>query len=112
GARAGVADSFEGFGDETADAIARGLIQRNRRRFFENFLMAALERALAFAEVNHAAVLIAHDLNFDVARALDPFFHVSVGAAECACRFGARRAEVWEKFGFIANDTHAAAATA
>ena len=110
GARAGVANAFESFGDEAADAVARGLIERDRRRFLENLLVAALERAFAFAEVNDAAMVIAHDLKFDVARALDQLLHVNIGTAECAFGFGARGAEVWEKFAFIANDAHAAAA--
>ena len=60
-------------------------------RFLQHFLMAALERAFALAEMHHVAVIVAEHLKFDVARALDQLFHVHVGAAEGLFRLGARR---------------------
>ena len=42
-----------------------------RRRFLDHFLVAALDRAFAFAEVEDVAVLVAQDLDLDVPRLLD-----------------------------------------
>src|SRR5271165_6993528 len=39
-----------------------------RRRFLDQLLMAALDRAVALAEMNDRAVLVAEDLDLDMAR--------------------------------------------
>ncbi len=49
--------------------------------------MTALHRALAFAEVNQVAVVIAEDLDFDMMRALDQLFDVNAAVAEGAQSF-------------------------
>src|SRR5262245_53839909 len=41
---------------------------RRRRRFLDDFLMPALDRAIAFAEVDDVAVLISEDLKLNMAR--------------------------------------------
>src|SRR6185503_19221571 len=46
-------------------------VQQRRRRLLDDFLVAALDRALALAEINHIAVLVAKHLNFDMARIRD-----------------------------------------
>ena len=51
----------------------RGIKQR-RRRLLDDFLVAALDRAFALAEVDDIAVLVAKHLNFDVARIRDELF--------------------------------------
>ena len=43
--------------------------QRHRRRLFHHLLMAPLQRALALEHVDHAAVMVRHDLELDVPRA-------------------------------------------
>src|SRR4029078_13058888 len=50
----------------------RGIEQR-RWRLLDDFLVAALDRALALAEVDDIAVLVAKHLNFDVTRIRDEF---------------------------------------
>ena len=50
--------------------------------FLEQLLMAALDRALALAEVHDGAVVIAEHLELDVARALDVLLDVDVADAE------------------------------
>ena len=50
--------------------------------FFEQLLVAALDRALALAEVDDVAVVIAEDLELDVARVLDVLLDVDVADAE------------------------------
>ena len=54
-----------GFGERRSD----GRSERNGRRHFHNFLIAALHRAIAFVEVQDVAVIIRQDLDLDVARA-------------------------------------------
>ncbi len=44
--------------------------------------MAALQRTLAFAQVNEVAVLIAQDLDFDVTGTLDEFLQVHLAGAK------------------------------
>ena len=50
--------------------------------------MPTLHRAVAFTEVNHVAVHIAHDLEFDVTRPLQEFLDVHVAVAKRGERFG------------------------
>ena len=61
-------------------------MQRHQRRraLLDHLLMAALDGALAFAEVDHVAVAVADQLDLDVARALDQLLDVDFGAAEGA----------------------------
>jgi hypothetical protein len=59
--------------------------------FFEDFLVAALNGALAFAEGYAVAILVGEELNFDVARAFDELFEVNLAGAECAFGFAAGR---------------------
>ena len=49
--------------------------------------MTALHRALAFAEVNQVAVLVAEHLDFDVARVLDQLLDVNAAVAKGAQSF-------------------------
>ena len=44
--------------------------------------MAPLDRALALAEVHHVAVVVADDLELDVARVLEVLLDVDVAVAE------------------------------
>ena len=55
--------------------LAGLFIQERRRRFFDDFLVAALNGAFALAQIDHIAVLIAQHLNFDMARIGDELFH-------------------------------------
>ena len=64
--------------------------QRHRRRFFDQLLVAPLDRALALAQMDDVAVVVAEDLDLDVARRLDVFLEVDVADAER--RFGLARA--------------------
>src|SRR5579875_1954688 len=82
GSGAGIADFSEGFGDALAHGIASFGVEHRRRGFFNDFLMAALNGALTFAEVHDIAVTVADDLEFDVARLLDKLFKIDVGTAE------------------------------
>src|SRR5207253_7431954 len=55
-----------------AHARPQRLRYDGRGGLLDDLLVAALQRALALAEVHDVAVAVAEDLHFDVARALDP----------------------------------------
>ena len=69
------------------------LRDQRRRALFHHLLMAALDGAFALAQVDHVAVAIAEQLDFDVARALDQLLDVDFGIAEGALGFAGGVAE-------------------
>ena len=48
-------------------AVAQIVVEQRRRRFFHDLLVAALDAALPFEQVHAMAMLVAEDLDFDVA---------------------------------------------
>src|SRR2546425_7359624 len=54
------------------EALAQRRVHEGRRRFLDELLVAALDRALALAEVDHMTVAIGEHLNLDVAGGLPP----------------------------------------
>src|SRR4029079_605847 len=85
--------------------------QRRRWRLLDQLLVATLNRALAFAEVNHAAVMVAEHLEFDVARRLDVLLDVDVADAEGRFGFALRRLHRVRQLPGGTHDAHAAATT-
>jgi hypothetical protein len=88
GTRAAVADLAAGFGATLADLVAQAGIEQRCRSFFQDFLVAALHRTVALAQINRVAVLVGQYLEFDVARVLQKFFHVHHGVVESGLRLG------------------------
>ena len=74
--------------------------------------MTALDGAFALAEHFHVAVMVADDLELDVARRFDELLDVDVGAGERRAGFALRLREIGCKFRGVAHDPHAASATA
>ena len=60
-----------------------------RGSFLEYLLVAALERAIALAEMDRVALAVAKNLELDVARVAEIFLHVDGGIAERRLRLGA-----------------------
>ena len=58
----------------TAHASAQIIVQKHTRRFFHQFLMAALNRTLTLAEVDAAPVSVGQHLDLDVTGILNEFF--------------------------------------
>ena len=56
---------------------------------FPDLLVAALQRAIAFAQVHRAALAVAQDLDLDVARLFQILFDIDVAIAESGFRFRA-----------------------
>ncbi len=78
---------------------ARGFIEQRRRRFLDDLLVAALDRAFALAQMNDIAVLVAEHLNFDVARIDDEFLDEDAIVAEGRLRLGLRARKAIGDFG-------------
>ena len=71
-----------------ADLLALRGVQRGRGAFLPDFLMAALQRAVALAEMDGVALAVAEHLDFDVARLLQVFFEIDRIVAERRLRLG------------------------
>ena len=68
GAGVAVADEAAGALGGELHRLAQLGVERRRRRLLDQLLVAALERALALAEGEHVAVVVAEHLDLDVAR--------------------------------------------
>src|SRR5690606_21456919 len=65
-----------------AHGFAGGFIQEWRGGFFDDLLVAALNRTFTFAQIDDVAVLVAQNLNFDMAWLGDEFFNEYAVVAE------------------------------
>ncbi len=107
-----VADVGEATAQRLADLLAHFRRDLQRWRFFDQFLMAALDGALALEERGDVAVLVGQHLELDVARLLDELLHVEFAVAEGVGGFsGCGVEEIGQLFG-RAHDAHAASAAA
>ncbi len=94
GAGAIVADRLGERDRLLAHCCARLGIEQRARRLLDDLLVAALDRAFALAEIDDVAVLVAQNLDFDVARIGDEFLDEDAIIAEARFRLrpGAREA--------------------
>src|SRR5260221_369230 len=99
-------------GDGGADFLARRGIERRRRAFLPDLLMASLQRAIALAEMDRAAPAVAEHLDFDMARLLQIFFQIDRRIAECRSGFMGRGGECQRQVLRRLRDFHAASAAA
>ena len=81
-------------------------------RFFDDLLIAPLDGAVAFAEVNNVAAIVAQDLELDVMRIFDEFFDVNTGVAERLFRFAAGGMVALDQGDVVMSATHPATAAA
>ena len=82
-----------GVGADLADLEPLRQIERGRGAFLEDLLMAALQRTIAFAEMDRMALAIAENLNFDMARIVEKFFEIDGIIAKGRLGFAARGGE-------------------
>ena len=66
-AGATIINGFGGLHCGMAEGVAGGLVQTRCRRFFNDFLVAALYRTIAFKQVNSVAMVIGKHLHFHMA---------------------------------------------
>ncbi len=69
GAGAEIVELAHRLGDGLADLVARAGVERGRGAFLPDLLVAALQRAVALAEMDGVALAVAEHLDLDVARA-------------------------------------------
>ena len=96
--------------DPVADGLALGIVERGRRRFLDQFLMAALQGTVTFAQMDDMAVMIGQDLDFDVAGGLQVLFHVDVVVGKHRLGLGAGEIEGLGHGGVVPDHLHAAPA--
>ncbi len=104
--RAGGGDG--GFAHLSAQALAHA----RRRRLLDHLLVAALQRAVALAQVDDIAVAVAEDLELDVARARHVFLDHHPGVAEGTLRLTHAGGERIVEVGVAVDPAHALAAAA
>ena len=62
-------------------ALRAGRIEGRRRRLLQQLLVLSLQRAVAFAEMDHAALAVAQHLDLDVARPLEIALEIDIVVA-------------------------------
>ena len=122
-AAVGVEHEFAGSGVDVADRLRRAhrgrahrgaqlRRKRDRRRLLDDFLMAALNRTFAFAEMNRRAVRVGENLKLDVARIAQVAFQQNRVVAERGQRFALGGVERFVERVRRRDDAHAASAAA
>ena len=103
-----VVDRFHGFDGDAAEFSAELFIDGGRRRFFEQLLVPALDRAISLAEMHNMATMVGNNLHFDMAGLEKISFEIDGVVAEGGLRFRLRSLKRPSKvLGFV-DDAHAA----
>ena len=105
-----VTDAPGDFDRRVAEVGADFVRQIDRRGDLDNFLVAALHRAVALVQVKHFAVRITEDLHFDVLGPRDVFFEKDGRIAEGASGLVAGLIKKRREIAFLAHHAHAAPA--
>ena len=95
-----------------AHLAPRRLVEQRRRRFLDDLLVAALDRAFALAEIDDVAVLVAEHLDLDMARIDDEFLDEDAVVAEGGRGFRLRPRKAFRHLAGRMGDAHALAAAA
>ena len=82
------------------------------RRFLDDFLMAALHRAIALGQPDGILEIVRHHLNLDMTRVFQELFHVDHGVAERRLCLAARHVHRIDQGSLGMYDAHAAPAAA
>src|SRR5690606_36423295 len=111
-ARAVVSDRLGKRDALLAHRLAHLFGDEGRRRFLDDLLVAALDAALTLVEVERVAVLIAEDLDFDVARVEDELLDEDAVVAEAVQPLTLDALEALADVLFVIGEAHALAAAA
>jgi hypothetical protein len=88
-------------------SLANFVVHPNGRRDLDHFLVPALDRAIAFVQVQHLAVLITENLNLEVFGPWNVFFQEDRGVAECTPGLTARFIQQMRKLRSFIDHAHA-----
>ena len=78
----------------------------------DDLLIAALDRTIAFPEMNDAAMFVCENLKFNMVRVDDKLFNIDGGIVEGLIRFEARGMVALHEAPFVTGDAHPAAPAA
>ena len=92
GAGVAVADRAAGTLGSGLHRLARVVVERRRRRLLDQLLMAPLDRALALAERQDAALTVGEHLDLDMPRGRDRLLQIEASVAEGRLRLERRGA--------------------
>jgi len=95
-----------------AHRLPHFLVEEGTGRLLDHLLVAALDRALAFVQVQAVAVGVAEHLDLDVARALDELLDEDAVVAESVFGLGLARGEALVRLLVVPGDAQALAAAA
>jgi hypothetical protein len=92
--------------------LAQRIVEPGRGRFLENFLMTALDRAIAFEQVHAIAMTVGKNLYLDMARPRQVTFDQYLVIAKRSPRFAPRRYQRCGELVLGMDQAHALATTA
>src|SRR5262249_34746282 len=98
--------------DGFADGAARGRVERGAGALLKDFLIAALQRAVALAQMDGAAVAVAQHLDLDVRRVREIFLEIKRVVAERGLGLRARGRQRGDELFRPVRHLHAAPAAA
>ena len=111
-ASAHIVDSFGGGHGSLAHLLTQRIGHAGSRSFFQDLLVTALHRTIAFKQVNAVAVCVAKHLDFNVAWALHVFLDQHRVVAKAVHGFALATGQSFCKVRCLLNNAHALAATA
>ena len=111
-ARADIADASGKSGASLAEIVTQGGGEGRRRRLLDQLLVAALQRAVALADVNQVAMGIAEHLDLEMPGVDDVALDIQRGVTERGAGFAGGRLEHALHVGRLRDDLHALAAAA
>ena len=112
GACTDIIDCFGRFDRCRAEPLACRLFHARRRGFLNYLLVPALQRAIAFEQVDDVAMGVAEYLHFDMARPLDVFLDQDMCIAERGGRFALATGERIDELSCLVDLAHSLAAAA
>jgi hypothetical protein len=107
GSRAAVTDLAAGLGAAQADLVDQLGRNTESRPLLDDFLVPALHRAVAFAEIDRITVLIGQDLDFDMTRLQQELLHIDRAIAERGQGLAPRHGHGIDELSLAWHDTHA-----
>lgn len=112
GRGSGVVGGLDEFRGGVADLLDFFAFDERAGSFFDDFLVAALHRAIAFPEMDGVAVLVADALDFDVSCVFEEFFDEDSAVPEGGEGFLLSFGDIGAEGGFVAADAHASTTAA